>query len=45
MWGSTVEEHDERLMKALERLSEEGLVLNADKCVFRQQEIEYLGKW
>ena len=34
VWGSTVEEHDERLMKALERLSEVGLVLNAEKCVF-----------
>ena len=44
VWGSTVEEHDERLMKALERLSEVGLVLNAEKCVFRQPEIEYLGE-
>ena len=44
VWGSTVEEHDERLMKALERLSEVGLVLNAEKCVFRQSEIEYLGE-
>ena len=31
-------------MKALERLSEVGLVLNAEKCVFRQPEIEYLGE-
>ena len=44
VWGSAVEEHDERLMKALERLSEVGLVLNAKKCVFRQPEIEYLGE-
>ena len=41
-WGSTVEEHDERLMKALDRLSEVGLVLNSEKCVFRQTEIDYL---
>ena len=42
--GSLVEEHDERLIKALERLSEVGLVLNAEKFVFRQPEIEYLGE-
>ena len=42
VWGSTVQEHGERLMKALERLSEMGLVLNAKKCVFRQPEIEHL---
>ena len=44
VWGSTVEEHDERLMKALERLSEVGLVLNTEKCVFWQPEIEYIGE-
>ena len=44
VWGSAVEEHDERLMKALERLSEVGPVFNALKCVFRQTEIEYLGE-
>ena len=44
VWGSTAEEHDERLTKALERLSKVGLVLNAEKCVFRRPEIEYLGE-
>ena len=44
VWGSTVEEHDEHLTETLQKLSEVGLVLNLDKCVFRQTELSYLGE-
>ena len=44
VWGSTVEEHDRHLTKALQRLLEVGLVLNIDKCVFTQPELAYLGE-
>ena len=42
-WGSTAAEHDERLMTTLQRLSEVGLGLNMENCVFRQPELSYLG--
>ena len=45
VWGATGEEHDERLLKTLSRLEEVGLRLNADKCCFKQQELEYLGEF
>ena len=44
IWGSTVEEHDQNLTKTLQKLSEVGLVLNFDKCVYRQPELSYLGE-
>ncbi|KAK2143360.1 hypothetical protein NP493_4554g00000 [Ridgeia piscesae] len=44
VWGSTEAEHDERLEKTLERLTQVGLVLNVDKCYFRQAELPYLGE-
>ena len=34
--GSTVEEHDDRLTKVLQRLEEAGLTLNREKCQFSQ---------
>lgn len=37
------EEHDKRLRQALKRLQEAGLTLNAEKCLFRKNEIEFLG--
>ena len=42
-WGSTAAEHDGRLMTTLQRLSDVGLGLNMEKCVFRQPELSYLG--
>jgi hypothetical protein len=36
-------QHDERLEKVLKRLSEAGLTLNRDKCLFRESEITFLG--
>ena len=43
-WGSTTAEHGERLNETLQRLSEVGLGLNMEKCVFRQPELSYLGE-
>lgn len=36
-------EHDERLRKVLQRIQDDGLHLNATKCVFRVKEVIYLG--
>jgi hypothetical protein len=36
-------EHDKRLRQTLQRLQDAGLTLNADKCLFRKNEIEFLG--
>ena len=41
--GSSMEEHDARLHKALEHLREEGLTLNQEKCVFRMSELTFMG--
>ena len=32
VWGSTIEQHDERLEKAVNKLVQIGLRLNKDKC-------------
>ena len=39
----TIELHDYRLQKVLERLSEAGLTLNIDRCTFRVPKIKFLG--
>ena len=44
VWGSTIEQHDERLEKAVKKLVQIGLRLNKDKCYFRQPELPYLGE-
>lgn len=41
--GRTVAEHDERLRKVLQRIQDDGLRLNAEKCAFRDKEVTYLG--
>ena len=43
VWGNTVEEHDVRLKRALERSREKGLKLNYDKCEFRVQQMTFMG--
>jgi len=43
VYGKTVEEHDARLKKVLQTLNERGLTLNQKKCVFRMNEIEFMG--
>ena len=37
-------EHDERLRAVLDRLQEEGITLNYEKCVFSVSRLEYLGQ-
>ena len=44
VWGSTEAEHNERLEKTLEKLTQVGLVLNVHKCYFRQAELPNLGE-
>ncbi|CAG7718948.1 unnamed protein product, partial [Allacma fusca] len=43
VWGSTIEEHDERFRAVLRRLAEKGFTLNRDKCAFGVKEVEFLG--
>ena len=43
IYGSTTEEHDTRLCAALSRLQTVGVTLNADKCLFSQTSIHFLG--
>ena len=42
--GSTIEQHYQRLEKAVKKLVQIGLSLNKDKCYFRQPELPYLGE-
>ena len=44
MWGCTIEEHDKRSGKVLEKAKQINLTLSADKCEFRRKEITYLGE-
>ena len=44
VWGTTEAEHDARLKTTLQSLSEVGLLLNYEKCVFCQPELAYLGE-
>ena len=41
--GDTKEQHLERLSAVLQRLQDAGLTLRKDKCVFFENQIEYLG--
>ena len=43
VFGRTVEEHEERLLKVLDRLKEEGLKLSLDKCQFGRTSVTYVG--
>ena len=43
VFGSSQKEHDERLHKVLEKMKQEGLTLNKEKCQFAQSEIKFLG--
>ena len=42
--GKDKEEHDERLVKVLNRLKDSGITLNQDKCVFSTTRLHYLGQ-
>ena len=43
VFGKTLEEHEERLLKVLDRLEEVGLKLSLDKCQFCQPRVTYVG--
>lgn len=43
VFGKSLEEHEERLLKVLDRLGEAGLKISLDKCQFCQPEVKYLG--
>ena len=41
--GETQAQHDEQLVKVLNRLQESGLTLNSEKCKFSQTKVQFLG--
>ena len=43
IWGTTLEEHHEKLKKVLERAGEIQLKLNKSKCQFRVNQVAYVG--
>ncbi|VDI70439.1 Hypothetical predicted protein [Mytilus galloprovincialis] len=43
IWGSTIQEHDERLKKVLDRARQCNLKLSKSKCQFRKNEVDYVG--
>ena len=43
VWGTTTEEHDQRLKKTLQRCEEINLTLNQSKCEFGTTEVVYIG--
>ena len=43
VFGKTLEEHEERLLKVLDRLEECGLKVSIDKCQFCQPQVKYVG--
>lgn len=43
VFGRTLEEHEERLLKVLDRLKECGLKVSIDKCQFCQPQVRYVG--
>ncbi|KAK3569059.1 hypothetical protein QTP86_021532, partial [Hemibagrus guttatus] len=43
VYGRTLQEHEERLMKVLDRLEEGGLKVSIDKCQFYQPQVKYVG--
>lgn len=43
MFGATLEEHEQRLLKELDCLMEEGLKLLLDKCQFCQPSVSFVG--
>lgn len=43
VFGCTLEEHEERLLRVLDHLAEVGLKLSLDKCQFCQPKVKYVG--
>ena len=44
VYGKNLKEHDERLNKVLDKMSQAKLTLNKEKYQFRQSEISFLGQ-
>ena len=44
VYGETPQEHDERLIAALKRISKAGLTLSQEKCEFNKPSIKFLGQ-
>ncbi|KAG1937128.1 interleukin-1 receptor accessory protein-like 1-A, partial [Pimephales promelas] len=43
VFGRTLEEHQQRLLKVLDRLRDEGLKISLDKCQFGRTSVNYVG--
>lgn len=43
VFGNTLEEHEQRLLKVMTRLEEAGLKLSLDKCQFCRPQVTYVG--
>uniref|UniRef100_A0A3B3I428 Gypsy retrotransposon integrase-like protein 1 n=1 Tax=Oryzias latipes TaxID=8090 RepID=A0A3B3I428_ORYLA len=43
VFGKTLEEHEQRLLKVIDRLEETGLKLSLDKCQFCRPQVTYVG--
>jgi len=43
IWGRDVNEHDERLIRVLERVRNCNMKLSADKCEFKKDSVTYVG--
>ena len=43
IFGRTKEEHDARLLMALEKICSAGVTLNREKCLFGQDSLKFLG--
>ncbi len=43
VFGKTLEEHEERLLKVLDRLEKSGLKISLEKCQFCQAQVKYVG--
>ncbi len=43
VFGATLEEHEERLLKVLDRLEEVGLKVSLDKCQICRDKVKYVG--
>ncbi|KAK3103001.1 hypothetical protein FSP39_015684 [Pinctada imbricata] len=43
IWGTTVQEHNERLAKVLEAVRRERIRLNRSKCKIQMNEVKYMG--
>ena len=43
LWGATLDQHNERLIRGLQRIQQYGLKLNRAKCEFCVKEITFLG--